>query len=331
MSYIYIALAGFFLAFIFSLYFVPLMRKAALKWGVVDSPDGRLKEQKAPVPYLGGIGIYLSFLLALSIVFDFSPQVMGLLLAGTIMLMIGLVDDFGVLTPFQKLMGQFLASVVLVKSGVYIQIEWLPLWVTIPVTFFWLLAVVNAVNIIDIMDGLSSSVALCAALALFAVAAINGHSTIGVITLTLAGSLCGFLIFNAEPAKIYMGDTGSLFIGLMLGALAMSGSYSQQNSLGFITPVIILGVPLFDTLFVMIVRKIKGLPMFLGSPDHYALRLKRRGLGVNAIVVVSSLAGLLLGGAGIANMFLPFNLSAIMIAILLISAFAAMFLLYRLK
>jgi len=331
MSFISIALTGFLLAFIFSLYFVPLMRKAALKWGVVDAPDGRLKDQKEPVPYLGGVGIYLSFLLALSIVFDFSPQVLGLLLAGTIMLLIGLVDDFGVLSPFQKLMGQFLASVVLVKSGIYIQIEWLPLWVTIPITFFWLLAVINAVNIIDIMDGLSSSVALSAALVLFAVAAINGHSTIGVLTLTLAGSLAGFLIFNAKPAKIYMGDTGSLFIGLMLGALAMSGSYTQENQLGFLTPLIILGVPLFDTLFVMIVRKIKGLPMFLGSPDHYALRLKRKGLGVNAVVLISSLSGLMLGGIGIANMFLPLNISAIMIASLFLLAFISMFLLYRLK
>jgi UDP-GlcNAc:undecaprenyl-phosphate GlcNAc-1-phosphate transferase len=169
-------------------------------------------------------------------------------------------------------------------------------------TFVWLIGITNAVNLVDIMDGLAAGVALIAALALLAVAAINGHHQIAILTATLAGSLAGFLRFNTQPARVYLGDTGSLFIGLNLGALAMIGSYTERSQLGLLAPVVILGVPIFDTLFVMFIRRRRGVSMFLGSPDHFALRLRRWRLTVRQTVLVSYAAAALLGAVGIATM-----------------------------
>ncbi len=310
----------FVLALVVALYFVPVMRKAAIKWGVVDKPDGRLKTQREPVAYLGGIGVYVAFLLALSFVFEFSPQVLGLLLGGTIMLVIGLVDDFGVLLPYQKLAGQALATFVLIKAGIYIKIEFLPIWVTIPMTFLWMLGVINAVNIIDIMDGLSSGVAFIVCLALLAVSLINLNLTIAMLTVALAGSLLGFLIYNFHPAKIYLGDSGSLFIGLMLGALAMIGDYSSHNTLAYVTPIFFLGVPIFDTLFVMVIRSRKGISPFLGSPDHFAIRLRKRGLSVRQVVILCYIITAILAISGILNIYFSHMYTLAAVGVLFLAA-----------
>lgn len=284
-------------------YLTPIMRNAAIRWGVVDKPDGRLKIQREPVPYLGGLAIFLSCLISLSLVYTFQPQLVGLLLGATLILVVGLVDDFGVLTPVQKFMGQGLAVLVAVKSGIVIQIEYLPFWVNYPLTFFWMLGVINAVNLTDISDGLAGSVSFAASLSLFCVAAINGHAVVAIVALTLAGSLLGFLMFNWQPARIYMGDAGSLFLGFILGALAMMCDYSDYNPLAYVAPIFILAVPIFDTTFVTFVRLRKGLPPFLGSPDHFPLRLKRRGLSAAKVALILGGVTLALGGLSIWLMF----------------------------
>jgi UDP-GlcNAc:undecaprenyl-phosphate GlcNAc-1-phosphate transferase len=145
------------------------------------------------------------------------------------------------------------------------------------------------------MDGLSAGVAFFCAFIFFIVASLNGHVMIATLTIALAGSLAGFLRYNFPPAKIYLGDTGSLFIGLILGALAMIGSYTKKNSLGFIAPLIILGIPIFDTLFVMYIRWLRGIPVILGSPDHFALRLRKWRLSTHQTVLVSYGASIILG------------------------------------
>jgi UDP-GlcNAc:undecaprenyl-phosphate GlcNAc-1-phosphate transferase len=322
---------SFILALGIALYFVPVMRRAAVKWGVVDKPDGRLKTQREPVAYLGGVGVYIAFLLSLAFVFDFSPQVLGLLLGGTIMLLIGLVDDFGVLTPFQKLAGQFLATFVLIKAGIVIQVEFLPVWVTIPLTVLWIVGIINAVNILDISDGLSSGVAFVACVFLAIIAVLNGNPTIAILTAALAGALGGFLFFNFHPAKIYLGDTGSLFIGLMLGALAMVMDYSKTNHVAYLAPVLILGVPIFETAFVMLMRAKKGLPVFLGSPDHYAIRLKRSGWTTPQVAFVSYGAGAVLGGLALALLFVSPQVSLYILGGVFVLAIALMVVLNRLE
>ncbi len=299
------AVLGFVVAALFSFYLVPVMRRAAIRWGVVDKPDGVLKNQQEPVAYLGGVAIYLAFLLSLVLVYDFTPHVVGLLLGATIIVLIGLVDDFGVLKPYQKFAGQLLATVALLKSGIVIELEFFPVWLNYLLSAFWLLATLNALNIIDIMDGLSCGFSFFALVALAVVALIDGKESMLVLAACLAGTLLGFLYYNWHPAKIYLGDAGSMFLGLMLGTLAMEGSYSSQgNVVGYIAPIMILGVPIFDTSFVMLVRIRKGISPFLGSPDHFALRLKRIGWSVPAIVGFSCFVTALLGGLAVWNMFL---------------------------
>lgn len=293
----------FALSLLLSLYGVPMARQAALAFNVVDRPDGRLKLQTEPVPYFGGLAVYLAFLISLALTFEFRQDVLGLVLAGTLMVMVGLIDDFGVLKPWPKLVGQLIAVFVLIRSGIRIEIAALPDWLDIALTVFWMVGVINAVNIIDVMDGLAGGVGVIACLWLFVVAVINQDMMVAVMLAALAGSLTGFLRFNFYPARIYLGDSGSLFIGLMLGALAMIGKYTAVNPVSLLAPVFVLGVPIFDTLFVMYIRKLRGIPVFLGSPDHFALRLRRWALSVPQVAVLSYAVSFVLGAVGVGMMF----------------------------
>jgi len=293
-------LVSFVLAVGLSVWLTPRVRDAALRFGIVDRPDGRLKDQKEPVAYLGGLAIYLSFLLALALTVQFSRETLGLLLAGSIVVLVGLVDDLGSLRPWTKLAGQTVAVVVLVKSGIFIKLTFLPGPVAIALSIVWLLACTNAFNLIDIMDGLSAGTAMVASIGLIVVANLGGNSDAALVLAALAGSCLGFLRYNFEPARIYMGDCGSLFLGLMLGATAMNNAYTTTNRLAAVAPALILGVPLFDMLFVMYVRRRRGLPVMLGSPDHVALRLRKWRLTTRQTVVGSYATTAVLGVAAVA-------------------------------
>src|SRR5215813_14094467 len=289
--------AAFILSLIFSLYWTPLIRKAALQLGIVDQPDGLLKRHKNAVPYLGGIAVFMSFLFTVGVFTDFSQETLGLLLSGSIALMVGLVDDFGAMSPFQKLLGQTLAALVLIKSGIYIKLEFLPLWVAIPLTVFWILSVTNALNIIDILDGLAAGVSVIAAVSIAIANFMAGRNAVGFLCIVLAGSILGFLRHNFYPAKIYLGDAGSLFIGFMLAALSLNAGYTRANLLAVVSPVLMLGVPLFDLSLVMWIRWRNGLPVMKGSPDHFALRLRRCKLSVRETAITTYIAGVILSGA----------------------------------
>ena len=292
--------AAFLLAAGVAWAFTPRVREAAIRFGIVDKPDGKLKQHREPVAYLGGLAIFLSFLVACAFVLDFQRDVLGLLLAGAIVVLVGLIDDLGSLTPWTKLAGQAVAVGVLLKSGIYIQLGFVPFWLAIAVSVLWLLATSNAFNLIDIMDGLSAGTAAVAAFALLVVAHLNGRIEAATMLAALAGACSGFLRWNFQPARIYMGDTGSLFLGLMLGAFAMDLAYTESNPVAALAPALILGVPLFDMLFVMYVRFRRGMPVMLGSPDHVALRLRKWRLTTRQTVLASYAATAVLGGAAVA-------------------------------
>lgn len=296
----YLYLLTFILALLVALYGVPIARQAALKYGIVDAPDGRLKHQCEPVPYFGGLAIYLAFLMSLAFTFEFRHDVLGIVLSGTIVVMLGLIDDFGVLTPATKLVGQLLAVFVLIKSGIRIEIAALPDWVDLTLTVFWMVGLINAFNLLDIMDGLSAGVGAVSASCLLVVALVQGDQTIAFMLAALIGSLLGFLWYNWHPARIYMGDTGAMFIGLLLGAMTMIEQYPSHHPLSLLTPVFILGIPIFDTLFVMYIRYRRGLPIFWGSPDHIAIRLRHWGMSVPQIVITSYVATAVVGVTGLA-------------------------------
>lgn len=301
----------FSLALLLSLYGVPLARGVALKHGIVDSPDGRLKHQREPVPYLGGLAIYLAFLVSLAFTFEFRQGVLGIMLAATLMVMLGLIDDFGVLSVGTKLVGQCLAIFVLIKSGIRIQIAAFPEWIDLLLTVVWMLGITNAFNLLDIMDGLAAGVGLVCTAFLLVVAMLNGDTAVAFMVTALAGGLLGFLRYNFHPARIYMGDCGALFLGMMVGALSMIGQYGGRHQVGLLTPLFILAVPIFDTLFVMYVRAERGMPVLRGSPDHLALRLKRWGVAVPHIVIGMYVAAALLGMVGLIVMSVQQDLAIV--------------------
>jgi UDP-GlcNAc:undecaprenyl-phosphate GlcNAc-1-phosphate transferase len=291
--------AAFLAALGLSIYFTPVIRKGAVAYGVVDRPDGKLKKHTEPTPYLGGIAVYLAFLFALAFTYEFTGEVLGLLLAASIVVMLGLFDDLKVLTPGVKLLGQIVAALVLVKAGIMIRLAFLPPWFALGLTVFWLVGMTNAVNLIDVSDGLAAGVASVAGIFLYIVSIWNGHTTIAMLTLALVGATVGFLAYNRPPARIYLGDAGSMFLGFMLGALAMSPRYTFNHELGAAAPLIILGVPIFDTFFVMLVRAVRRIPLMRGSPDHFAVRLRNHGVSAGVIATGSYLVTAALGGAAL--------------------------------
>jgi len=297
-------LLGFALAYLLALAGVPVARRMALRFGIVDAPDGNLKRQREPVPYLGGLAVFLAFLLALAMVIEFDREVLGLLLAATIAASLGMIDDFGVLTPGAKVLGQGVAVFVLLKAGVAVHLVALPWWARLALTVLWLVGMSNAFNLADIMDGLAGGLGVISGTFLLAVAVIGGRWTVAAFTVVLIGALLGFLRFNFPPASIYLGDCGSLFLGLTFGALAMVMDYTRHNPLGFLAPVFILALPLIDTAYVTVLRLRAGRKVYHGSPDHFPLRLRKR-LGGSTVraVLVSYAAAVVLGGAGLALLF----------------------------
>jgi len=320
LSYLFASL----LAFLIALYGVPIAMSAALRFGVVDKPDGRLKNQNEAVPYFGGLAVYIAVLIPLCLFYDFDIRILAILLAGTLVLLLGLIDDFGVLRPHAKFVGQLIAVIVLIKGDIVIKIHAFPYQVNLVLTVLWIVGMCNAMNIIDIMDGLAAGIALIASIFLFVVAIFNHHNLIAIYTITLTGSLAGFLRYNFRPARIYLGDAGSLFLGLTLGALAIIGDYTANNRLAFLDPLLIFGVAIFDTVYVMILRISKGKSPFLGSRDHFAVRLKTAGWPVAKIVSVSYVVAAILCATAMLNMFLTLQLSLILYgAVLLFFLIAA--------
>jgi len=307
---------GFFLAYFLARVGTPMAREAALRFGVVDAPDGHLKNHVQPVPYLGGLAVFTAFLLSLGMTFDFDHELLALLLATTIVAAVGLIDDFGVLTTKPKIIGQVVAVWVLLKAGVILQLIFLPWWACYLITIVWLIGVSNAFNLLDIMDGLASGIGVIAGTYLLVVAVLNERWVVAAFTVALVGALAGFLRYNFPPATIYLGDCGSLFIGLSLGALAMVMDYTDHNDLGFLAPLYILALPLIDTVYVTILRIRAGRKIYHGSPDHFPLRLRRRlGGSTTKTVLVIYAAGAVFGALGLLVMYLDQTTTIVLTAV----------------
>ncbi|NOY86906.1 MAG: undecaprenyl/decaprenyl-phosphate alpha-N-acetylglucosaminyl 1-phosphate transferase [Deltaproteobacteria bacterium] len=286
-----------------SLAITPWIVETAHRIGLVDRPDGRLKVHEKPVAYMGGIAVFVSFLVGFSPFAHLDRQSLALLLGGNLVVLLGFLDDMGDLPFRTKLLGQTLAVLVVMKAGIAIKIAFLPPVVSLPLSFLWLLGLTNAFNIIDIMDGLSAGVGAIAAFFLIILALAAGQKGLAFMAIALLGALLGFLMYNSHPARIFLGDAGSLFVGFMLGALGMTTEYSRNNHVALLAPILILGVPIFDTLFVMMVRWMRGIPVMKGSPDHFAIRLRNWKLSVRQTVGVSYGAAFLLGLAALAMVF----------------------------
>ncbi len=292
------------ITFALSLGLTPFFRKIALRSNYLDSPIGQLKKHTAPVPYLGGLAIYFSFLLGILGVLILaqppdSPRVLAIFVGGTVVALMGLADDLFSLSPALKFLFEMIAAVLLIFFGV--QLEFLPShpvlgWV---LTVVWVVGVTNALNLIDIMDGLAGGVSVIACLGFVLVPFLGAQSYVHLIAAALGGSVLGFLPYNYQPARIYMGDAGALFLGFVLAGIAMGHGYTQMNIVALCAPLLILGVPLYDTALVMALRFLKGRSMFRGSNDHLALRLRALGLTVKQVTgSLWALSALLAAAAG---------------------------------
>jgi len=294
---------GLLLATVLSFILSPIFRWIALRYRIIDHPTSPVKTHLNPTPYLGGCAIALSFITTLTIVRSLSTYplgslrpIQGIFYGGFLILLLGLVDDIvtGGLSFREKFAVQFAASAVLIFYG--IQINFIhPRWMALFLTLVWITGVMNSLNIIDIMDGLASGITVVASLAFLFISLPTEGIYVNITSAVLAGACLGFIPFNlSKTRKMFMGDTGSLFIGYVLAALSMGTQYSTEHNAGVIAPILILGVPLYDTFFVMLIRMRKGRSPFLGSKDHFALRLEKMGYSRLQIVAIALTASLTL-------------------------------------
>lgn len=285
-----------------SLFLTPLAREAARRFGLVDYPDRRRKVHREAIPAAGGIPILLSVCLALGAALvlpsqfrdqlaDQGPLLAGLLLAAGLICLVGVGDDLGVLRIRHKLLGQLLAVGIVVGSGLVVrsiqifgyQID-LGL-LAVPFTMFWLLGAINSLNLIDGMDGLLSSVGLIVCVAIAAMAFLGGQWTATFVAVALAGALLGFLRYNLPPASIFLGDSGSMLIGLVVGVLAIRSSLKGPATVALAAPVVVLTVPILDTMAAIIRRKLTGRSVYSTDRGHLHHCLQRHGFSNQRVLL----------------------------------------------
>lgn len=292
----------FFIAFILSFSLTPLMRQIAIYHNIVDLPNShQAKTHKEPVPYLGGIAIGVGFIVSLLVIRFFTSfptgtlrALRGIIFGGIIIMLVGLLDDIKPVNFKIKFFIQLLLAIILILFGIRIRFI-SPVYLSVLFTILWVVGITNAFNIIDVMDGLSAGIAIIACLFFFFIGLPTEQIYVNFAAVALMGSCLGFLKYNFIPAKIFMGDLGSLFIGFVLAAISLGESYTRINNIALFSPILILGVPLYDTLLVMILRFQQGKSIFLGSRDHYALRLEVLGFNRKKIVFLSYLFCFILG------------------------------------
>jgi UDP-GlcNAc:undecaprenyl-phosphate/decaprenyl-phosphate GlcNAc-1-phosphate transferase len=265
-------------AMIIVLVAVPLVKKGAFRWGFIDMPDER-KVHTRPLPRLGGLAIYLGCISAL-LVFDrfYLSQLVSIMVGATVVSFLGVWDDYRGLKPIIKLGGQVLAAIILVLSD--IQVSFLPNHVlNIFLTVLWIVTITNAFNLLDNMDGLSGGIATVVCAFYFLLAVMTRQYLVASMAAMLLGASLGFLFYNFNPASIFMGDSGSLFIGFILATLGIKLRF--PSNVPFVTwmiPVVVMGLPLFDTTLVIVSRLRRGKnPFTTPGKDHVSHRLVAMG------------------------------------------------------
>jgi UDP-GlcNAc:undecaprenyl-phosphate GlcNAc-1-phosphate transferase len=281
----------------------PVVRRVALRMGVIDRPNAR-KIHVNPVPLLGGVAIYGAFIATLLLFGNrFRLQeLLSILVGASFMSFLGLWDDRRSLSPLLKLFGQFLAASLLVLTGVRIgTFPWEAM--NIIVTLGWVVVITNAMNLLDNMDGLSGGVGGVAASFFLLLAAMNDQYLVGALSAALVGACFGFLIYNFNPASIFMGDAGSLFLGFVLAAVGIKLRFPDGVQIvTWMVPVLILGLPLFDTTLVIFSRLRRGLnPLTTPGKDHISHRLVAIGYTRREAVLICYL---ICTGLGVLALFI---------------------------
>ena len=302
--WVFLLAFSFFMTFILTL----VMRRVARKLKILDHPEER-KIHERPIPLLGGLAIYISYIVTVFLNFSFSIELKGIILGGTIILSIGLIDDIKGLSAKWKLMGQLVASSVLILHGIklsFLPNTWWGYGGEVILTLIWIVGITNAVNFFDGMDGLAAGLIAVCSLSFFVVAQITGQSYLGYLTIALAGSCLAFLKFNFKPASIFLGDAGSTFLGFTLAGIAVMGGWAENNprvALGL--PILVLSVFIFDMIYITVarvlsgtVRSIKEWIEYTGK-DHLHHRLVTLGFNEVQTVLLIYLIAACLGIGGI--------------------------------
>ncbi len=286
-----------FSALALSLIITPVVRTLALRYGCgLDYPDQQRKMHKTPVPRIGGIPIVLAYAGAIGLLVLTSrtfPHVQHfawrLVLASLLIFITGLIDDLFGLKPWQKLSGEILAAVLAYSGGIQIQTigsHHVPYFLALPLTVAWIVGCTNAFNLIDGLDGLAAGIGFLAALASLFAGALHGNIGIVIATVPLAGALLGFLRFNFNPASIFLGDGGSLWIGFLLACFAVIWPNKSITAISVTAPLLALFLPLMDTTLAIVRRFLRGQPIFHADRGHIHHRLIERGLSTRRAVLL---------------------------------------------
>lgn len=322
-------IGAFLLAFGITLLSTPISKKLAFRVGAIDQPKARGMHTK-PMPLAGGTAIYFGFILTILLLapwingFDWN-EILGLLIGGTIICIVGFFDDIYNLSAKIKFIIQcFAAAIVVIIFNISINIvtwPWAPSGTIelgdfgIPLTILWIVGVTNAVNLIDGLDGLAAGVSSIAAIFLMLLSIIIGEPVAIVLTAALAGSCLGFLPHNFNPATIFMGDTGSTFLGFVLAVISVQGLLKSYTAITIIIAVLVLGLPIFDTLFAIVRRILNGQPIMQADRGHLHHRLMDKGYSQRRAVL--TLYGVSTG-FGIAGILIASNDIILAFAILII-------------
>ncbi|MBU4487659.1 MAG: undecaprenyl/decaprenyl-phosphate alpha-N-acetylglucosaminyl 1-phosphate transferase [Candidatus Omnitrophica bacterium] len=258
-------------ALVSSLILTPIIARFALKINFVDSPSGK-KVHAKPTPLLGGVAIYFSFIFAISLTVKADRALLASLVGGTVIMVIGIIDDRFKLIPRLKLLAQFIAAIITIMMGVQVAFIKIP-FLSMVFTCLWIVGMTNAFNLIDNINGLCAGIAAIASFFFGVLAFINGNFVLAATSFALMGSALGFLRYNFPKANIFMGDAGSMFLGFMLASIAVAGSWKTSSlTTSLAIPILILGYPIFDVTFVTVMRMMEGRPVSMGGKDHSSHR-----------------------------------------------------------
>lgn len=310
--WLFLLVFSFILAFVLTLAF----RRIATKFKILDHPEKR-KIHETPIPLLGGLAIYISYVVTIFLNFSFSPELKGVILGGTVILLVGLIDDVKKLSATWKLVAQVLAAGILMVYGVrlsFLPNNWWGIGGEILLTLIWVVGITNAVNFFDGMDGLATgSITICS-LSFFIVALMTHQAYLSYLTVALAGSCLGFLLFNFKPASIFLGDAGSTFLGFTVAGIAVMGGWAQDNpKVALSLPLLILSVFIFDLVYISLSRiyrgQVKNLKEWIEytGKDHLHHRLVALGLTEPQAVLFIYLIAACLGISAI-NLRAPWDI-----------------------
>ena len=302
--------AALLCAFVVSYLMCPMVKSFAYKIGAIDVPKDNRRMHKKPVPRLGGLAIFLGFMVSMLLFVKVDHQMQGILLGASIIVVLGVVDDMSPLRAYFKFCVQIFAALVAVFHGVVVQTlsnpnvfadspYWDLGWLAIPITVLWIVGITNAVNLIDGLDGLACGVSTISAISMLVIALLVSESDVALVMASLVGACLGFLPFNRNPAKMFMGDTGSTFLGYILATISIQGLFKYYAIVSFAVPFLILGLPMFDTLFAIIRRLAHGQNPMAPDRGHIHHRLIDMGFSQKQSVAIAYMLTGMLGLAAV--------------------------------